>query len=157
VEEKRWRVSLAGRLAGWTLVILGVATPVVATSYAFATQGWSGAGALFSFAFGLLAVGGWRGGLVPQVAATEAGVEIVNPLRRFLVAWTDVADITPGYFGLVIRRRSQKPVVAWAVQKANVSTWTAKHTRADDVAEELMRIAASHHRGPRSGLDLGLP
>jgi hypothetical protein len=89
----------------------------------------------------------WRRGdraLTPFIAVRSEGIEIRNPHARQMVPWDDIVDITPGYFGLTIRRRTGPDVVAWAVQKSNIARWTRHHTRADDVAEILRKEAIEH-------------
>ena len=158
MDEARWQVRPVARWAGWASVIAGLVTPLAVSVYSFATMGWQGATALPSFVLGgLFALGGWRFALVPQITADESGIVVDNPFGRTVVSWDDVADVVPGYGGLAVRRRGGRAVVAWAVQKANASKWIHKRTRADEVAEALLRMADERGRGDagarRRGVD----
>jgi hypothetical protein len=151
-------MSPSGRRLGRMLVVLALIVATILSGYALATMGWSGVPtALVAVAGVALVLGIRRCYLVPSIAALEAGIEIVNPFRRLVVPWPDVVDVTPGPAGLVIRRHHGRPVVAWAVQKNNLAMWIRRREPADEVADELKRITASHDRGPTSGLDLGVP
>ena len=156
MEEARWEVRPVARWAGSACIIAGLGTPLAVSVYSFATMGWRGATALPSFILGgLFALGGWRLALVPQIAAAESGIVVDNPFGRTIVPWDDVADVVPGYAGLIIRRRDGRAVTAWAVQKANASKWMHRRTRADEVAEGLLRMADERRpTGARSGLRL---
>jgi hypothetical protein len=119
------------------------------------TMGWRGASALPGFVFGgLLVLSGWRFLVIPSIAVEDEGIAVQNPFSRGVVPWNDVVEVVPGYSGLVIRRRSGPPTVAWAVQKANAATWLKKRTRAEEVAETLMEVVQSHQRSSSSGLAL---
>jgi hypothetical protein len=95
-----------------------------------------------------VAFAGYRFGVVPLIAATATGIRVRNPLRRHEIAWRDLDHVAPTYFGLRIKRVDGRIITAWAVQKSNLSTWTKRRTRADEVADEMNR-ASREGRGIR--------
>jgi hypothetical protein len=52
-------------------------------------------------------------------------------------------------------RTSDGAVVAWAVQKSNLSRWLDRRTRADDVADFINRHVENRDETPPTGLDVG--
>lgn len=81
----------------------------------------------------------WRFGLHPRLVATDAGLEVVNPLRRTAIDWADVTVVAPGENGLVIATEDST-TEAWCVQKSNRAAKRGEVTRADRVAHELLDI-----------------
>jgi hypothetical protein len=79
------------------------------------------------------------GGLRPFVSAGPEGVHVQHPLRRYDPSWAEVTEVQPGYHGLEITTRADEIVVAWAVEKSNLTRWLQRRTRADDVAEVLQQ------------------
>ena len=59
-----------------------------------------------------------------------------------------------GYSGITMRT-SDGAVVAWAVQKSNLSRWLDRRTRADDVADFINRHVETRDETPPTGLDVG--
>ena len=130
--ERVWRPNRAARAAGWVFVLGGIAVGVSLAGHH--RLDLAALAALF-------AVGGWRFGLHPSLAATAEGVVIRNPFRRIVVPWRQVEGALPGSRGVIVLRTDRRPVKAWAVQKANWSHFLGKRRRADDVAEYLIRSA----------------
>ena len=81
----------------------------------------------------------WRFGLHPRLVATDAGIEVVNPLRRTTVDWEDITVIAPGENGLVIATEDST-TEAWCVQKSNRAAKRGEVTRADRIAHQLLDI-----------------
>jgi len=132
-----WRPNRAGLAAGFVFVLGGIA---VAAYLARHHQPDLAALAV------LFAVGGWRYGLHPSLAATDEGVVIRNPFRRVVVPWRQVEGALPGSRGVIVLRTDRRPVRAWAVQKANWSHFLGKRRRADDVAEYVTQSAKRRRR-----------
>ncbi|GAA1134381.1 hypothetical protein GCM10009630_35850 [Kribbella jejuensis] len=76
----------------------------------------------------------WLGAMHPDVRLRGEQLVIRNPFWTRRLNRSDVLSARPGYFGLVIRRRSGRPCIAWAVQKSNAAEWAGSETRADDAA-----------------------
>lgn len=90
-----------------------------------------------------LGIMGWRYVLHPHIVVGELGLHIRNPWKSYLILWEEIEHTEPGYYGVVIHRRSGKPVTGWAVQKANLSRWLGWTTRADEVVNEINELAAN--------------
>ena len=133
--ERVWRPNRAARAAGWVFILGGIAAGTYLVRHHRPDLATLAA---------LFAVGGWRYGLHPALAATAEGVVIRNPFRRIVVPWRQVEGALPGSSGLIVLRTDRRPVKAWAVQKANWSHFLGKRRRADDVAEYLTRSAKRH-------------
>jgi Bacterial PH domain len=136
-DERVWRPNRAALAAGGVFVLGGSA--VAARLALHHHPGLAVLAALF-------AVGGWRYGLHPSLAATDEGIVIRNPLRRVLVPWRQVEGALPGSRGVIVLRTDRGPVRAWAVQKATWSHFLGKRRRADEVAEYLTRSAKRRRR-----------
>lgn len=134
-----WRVGLVGRV-GWILVFIFWLSIAIVFSYTEAVS----IAVLMWIASGLLAVFGWRSAFVPYISAAPQELVVQNRFWRRTIPWEDVEAIKPGYYGLLIKRRSNMAVTAWAVQKSNFSVWTKRRTRADDVAEQLLGLAKQY-------------
>jgi hypothetical protein len=108
-------------------------------------------GALAGLASGVifvpLVVFFWRIGIYPSLECDAAGVTARNPLKRWVVPWSEIAGCVPGYNGLVLTLRSGGTVTAWAVQKPNWASWMRREVRADTVAlyVEQRALAARDH------------
>jgi len=140
-----WRVGSAGLIAAMTGVTLGMVAAVGAVAWVVL---WAGADRT---AGALVAVGGvatavllGRVGVRPRLEATVDGVLVHNPWSAVEIPWGDIRAATPGFDGIVIARRGAPPVVVWAVQKSNLSTWRGLRTRADVVAATLEELALRH-------------
>jgi hypothetical protein len=129
-----WRVRPAGRLAA-ILVVMAWASLVAGVS-----AGGAATGIVLALWSGLLVVGlaAWRWAFVPYVALTASAVVVQNRVSRLQVAYRDIESVRAGYRGLMITRAGARPVVAWAVQKSNIASWSHKRTRADEVAELII-------------------
>lgn len=80
---------------------------------------------------------------VPYIRLGPNEVVVRNLFTRVSLRYEDIAMASPGYYGITIRAKSGKVVLARAVQKANASSWTKKHVRADEVVEELLNRAGA--------------
>jgi len=69
-----------------------------------------------------------------RIVATDDALVVVGCLSKRKIPWSDVIGADPGYSGITVHLRDGSSVVAGAVQKANVSVWLGRHTRADAVA-----------------------
>jgi len=142
-----WRCSMLTLAIGWSAVCcLGIAA--VGLFVAAVIQMAAGDGGLVvGLAAGALApiviaIVIHRAAIRPQVALTRAGVEVRNPWSTVALSWEEVAGAEAGYNGVLILSRSGRPVMAWAVQKSNLSTWMKRSTRADQLVEAIR--ASSH-------------
>lgn len=81
----------------------------------------------------------WRFVAVPFIAATESGVVVQNAFLRYTFAWSEIADVRGGYYGLRIVRTDGTSVSASAVQQPNIARWAGWRTRSDEVAGELLK------------------
>jgi hypothetical protein len=127
-ERRTWRVSLAGRIASG-VVFLGL--PLVAAVDTAVNH--LPPADLVPLTI-ILTATWWLGAMRPSVQLTTDHLVVRNPLWTRRIHKSDVLSARPGYLGLVIRRRSGRPCIAWAVQKANASEWAGATTRADDAA-----------------------
>ncbi|MGC5022645.1 PH domain-containing protein [Micromonospora sp. DT47] len=129
-----WKVSPLGRYGVLALIpLLG----------AFTWLGWANVFVSLLASLGAL-VSWFRFAFRPSVVLTDTEVIVRNPNGSQHVSLRDVAKVEPGYGGLTITTSTGERVVAWAVQKSNLATWTGRHTRADEVAASI--IAASRSR-----------
>lgn len=137
--RRTWRASGASLvLVGAFAATAGVVIPVLAY-LVYRSEGSPGIPALL-LGLTLLALAyAWRFGLHPRLVATDAGVEIVNPLRRTRMDWEDITVIAPGENGLVIATEDVT-TEAWCLQKSNRSARRGVRTRADRVAQELLDL-----------------
>jgi hypothetical protein len=140
--ERVWRPMPVGRVGAAVLIAVGLfgmadgfGVPLLALIGSEARVLRSSL-AVVGF-LGLLAVVAWRYGLHPLVGVNAAGVLVRNPIRSIFIPWRDIVGCSASYGGLVIRRRHGWPVVAWAVQKSQLSRRMGYQTRADVVAEYI--------------------
>ncbi|MGC5290622.1 PH domain-containing protein [Micromonospora sp. DT231] len=129
-----WKVSPLGRFGVLALIpLLG----------AFTWLAWGNV--LVTLLASLSVLVSWfRLAFRPAVTLTDEEVIVRNPNGSQQVSLNDVATVEPGYGGLTITTTRGERVVAWAVQKSNLATWTGRQTRADDVAASI--TAASRSR-----------
>lgn len=135
--ERVWRVSLAGRIASGVVFL---ALPLVAAADTVVNH--LPPIDLVPLTTGFAAAW-WLGAMRPAIRLTGELLIVRNPLWTRRLHRSDVLSARAGYLGLVIRRRSGFPCVAWAVQKANASEWAGATTRADDVAGCIAAWAAT--------------
>lgn len=139
--EQVWRHS--------PITIVVVAILAVGFAVLASIESVAGAAAL-AFMLWLWAVinviGCWRFARVPYIAATESGVVVQNAFLHYKLAWSEIADIRGGYYGLRIVRTDGTSVTASAVQQPNIARWAGWRTRSDDVAGELMNRRLVHMR-----------
>lgn len=92
----------------------------------------------------ILVASWWIAAGRPRVMLTASQVVVINPFWTYRRELADIVEVHGGWFGLWIQTREQRPIAAWAVQKANFSTWLGRRTRADEVAEEISAAALVH-------------
>lgn len=135
--SRTWRVSTLGRVGVLALIpLLVVATWLL----------WGNVTVSLLAGLGALA-GWWRFALRPSVILTGTELIVRNPYGQRHVALADVVDAAPGYGGLTVTTSTGKRVVAWAVQKSNLATWTGRHTRADEAAAAIVAAGGRHQAG----------
>jgi hypothetical protein len=130
-----WRQSPALRVFAWIWIgCYPMVFIVVMATQLLDADGEPGAAFLTMLLFLPPTVFFWLFIIRPWIAADSDGVTVRNPLsiRRF--RYPDIAAATPGYYGIAIRPRSGRGIVAVAVQKSNLSSWMNRETRADRVA-----------------------
>ena len=136
------RVWRAGRpslvLVGVFAVAAGVVIPALAYLI-YRSEGSPWIPALLIVLTALALAYAWRFGLHPRLIVTDAGIEVVNPLRRTKIDWNDITVIAPGENGLVIATEDDT-TEAWCVQKSNRAAKRGEVTRADRIAHELLDI-----------------
>ncbi len=76
-----------------------------------------------------------------RIVATDDMLVLVGCLSERKIPWSDVVGAEPGYSGITVHIRDGPSVVAGAVQKANVSAWLGRRTRADAVADLIRERA----------------
>jgi hypothetical protein len=139
IDSRTWRPSLWLRVPCWIVIIgLLLETPLLILLPGGRSGGWWWGGPLLEVIFGLVAWLLYRLSQVPYIRATSSAIEIRNPFSRHSIPWTDIEGATPGYYGLRIRTRSGKSVVAVAGQKPNWAAWTKTRTQADEIAEYVV-------------------
>lgn len=137
--RRTWRAGRAGLvLVGAFAVTAGVVIPVLAyLTYRSEGSPWIPA---LLLGLTLLALAyAWRFGLHPRLVATDAGIEVVNPLRRTRLDWEDITVVAPGENGLLVATEDVT-AEAWCVQKSNRSARRGVRTRADRIAHELLDL-----------------
>jgi hypothetical protein len=140
---QEWRTSRLARYGG---AVVALTWSGIVGVDILASDGRSGAWSDWVLHTVLAAALWWLLALRPLVRLDAQRVVVRNPLWTHRLALADVADAVPGYFGVLIPRRARRlPVVAWAVQQANVSEWRGDQTRASDLANRL-RDAAHDQR-----------
>jgi ribosomal protein S18 acetylase RimI-like enzyme len=134
-----WRAGAQSLvLVGLFAVAAGIVIPVLAY-LVYRSDGSPWIPALLIVLTVLALVYAWRFGLHPRLIATDAGIEVVNPLRRTSIDWYDITHIAPGENGLVVAT-ANGVTEAWCVQKSNRAARRGEVTRADRVAHELLDI-----------------
>jgi hypothetical protein len=81
----------------------------------------------------------------PRVVLDATTLTVVNPLRTTTVPLQCVDPLTRGgYSGIKIMwidEGRMRSVEAWAIQKANVSGWLSRETRADRIGHAIATAA----------------
>jgi hypothetical protein len=140
--EEIWRPNAVARLAGWTVVAIGVPFTIGVWVWAL----WrliNGrpedllVGLAILLIAGLPALLSWRLALHPYIKLTPSGVEVRNPLRYRMLPWSDIARAGNGYYGVRISTSRDEAITAWAVQKSNAAAWLRKRTRSDELVNEI--------------------
>lgn len=76
-----------------------------------------------------------------RIVALEDVLVVGGCMSERWIRWSDVVGAKPGYSGITIHLRDGSSVVASAVQKANVSVWLGRRTRADAVSAVIRERA----------------
>jgi hypothetical protein len=82
----------------------------------------------------------------PRLTLRADRLVVQNPVRRYDIAMSAVLGARAGYCGIIIDVRPNRTVVAWAVQKSNLSGWLGRKTCADEVAARVMAAAYAPDR-----------
>jgi hypothetical protein len=128
----RWRLSWQGRAGAYFCALLMAFFAVVgitATQLSLAVLGAVGAAV------------GLRVAMYSSLVLTSDTLEIRNVFGARVVALASISAVTPGYSGITITTEDGHSYTALAVQKANLSTWRGRPTRADKVASAVRRAA----------------
>lgn len=84
-----------------------------------------------------------------RVVCSAEGLEVVGLWSRRWIEWSRVCSASPGYWGVEVSLSDGSTVVAGAVQKANVSVWLGRRTRADEVADFInARVSGARRTSP---------
>ena len=130
-EPRQWRCSLTTR---WLASLSAASFVVIGSSFMIQDLGW---GEAIGFA-AVVAVLLWRFTFHPRIGIDGPLLRIVNPLRSRNIHLTSITSVSSGYEGLRVETQDGRHFTAWAVQKANFSTWTRKRTRSDRIADSIM-------------------
>jgi hypothetical protein len=133
--DQVWGSAMGTRIGA---VALGAAGVVVAVAgLAAAAGGDVGGGLAVAVVFGLFPVVAWRWGTHPLLGLSTRGITVRNPVRTTVAGWDEVGRCATTSLGLVIERRTGRPLVAYAVAKPSVARWLGRRTRADEVATAI--------------------
>ena len=83
-----------------------------------------------------------------RLIAGPDGLLVVNVFKERRLGWSEIESAIPGYHGISIQLHDGTTVVAGAVQKANLTEWLGRRTRADVVAECINERAAGADESP---------
>jgi hypothetical protein len=129
-----WRVSLVARAGGCVIALIWFSISIaVATASApnwFRATIWS----LTVFVVWMV----WRCSFVPYLDLDKEDLIVQNLITRSAIPYSEITQVKPGYYGLVVDMRNGTSLTAWAVQKSNIARWTHRTVRADQVAEAIM-------------------
>jgi hypothetical protein len=146
----RTRSAVIGQYVCCVAAVLLIVVPAL-VDLLDARSDLSSATALF-IALGLvIAVFAWRGGR-SRVVASDAGVDIVNPWRRHVVAWSAIRTFRLGRWGLLPRQgivelHDGSRIGMWAISARNPDTY-ASDPKAERIIEELStRLRGYRDRG----------
>ena len=70
-----------------------------------------------------------------RIVCSDEGVEIVRLFTRDQYRWDQIVTASPGYAGTELVLSDGSKAVGAAVQKANLSVWLRRRTRADELAD----------------------
>lgn len=144
-----WGVSTLARVTGWFFTLLLALATLFTLLAVPDLSGDDRIAAIVGVPLGVIStLLIYRRSVYAHVTATEQGVLVANPLRRRLVAWSEIEGVSSGYYGLMIGRRSGWPVTAWAVQQSNLASWRGWQTRSVIIAETLNALVQSR-RAPQ--------
>lgn len=139
--QRTWRPPAWERIAGAiiSLAFLVIAVSILATGGIHQKLAYLAECAFFLVASILIAL---------YVAATSLTIKkdvitVSNFGHRRDVSLRDITSLHPGYYGTEIHYRNGGWWISIAVQKARISTWLGKKTRADEIAEAVMSAARS--------------
>ena len=134
IDNQVWRVSRTGRGGAIGVAMIWLVLVVVVSTRKNTSAGVI---ALLWIALLVVAVGVWLLAFRPYVALTTQALVIQNRITKRTVPYESILGVKPGYYGLRLITKNQGDVTVWAVQKSNVSRWTNRQTRADEVAAAI--------------------
>ncbi|MEY9969020.1 hypothetical protein ABIA33_007107 [Streptacidiphilus sp. MAP12-16] len=134
-----WRPSPAARILGAAFSLFFAAVAVVAIAGAIAHADISMIWDALLFSAIAAAVGCYVGRAAIRV--TPDAVIISNPFRTRTIAFSSIAAVSPGYYGVTITTRDGAAYTAMAIQKTNLSRWQGRRTRADEVTDAVCSAA----------------
>ena len=102
-------------------------------------------------------VGCWWIAAHPRLTAAPDGITVRNRFDSVTIPWGDIAELTPGAWGMAITRKSGSTVNAEAVQKTNVDIVKKTRTRADAIAEYLTKLVGQDPETKLATLRKGSP
>ncbi|ELS51482.1 hypothetical protein STVIR_7500 [Streptomyces viridochromogenes Tue57] len=140
---RTWRISPLGRVF-LVVVGLGVLAAVAADLDTMLRNGGVFVPVVLSAVSGAFFAASFR----TSLTLTDHEVIIRNLGWTRTVPLATVTRVHAGYGGIEIETSQGRYVTAMAVQKANVSLWLGRRTRADDVAEAIQEAAARAVAGP---------
>lgn len=136
-DPKQWRCSLTTR---WLASFSAAGFVGIGASFVIHDLGWGEAAAFAAVVAVLL----WRFTFHPRIGIDGPLLRIVNPLRSRDIPLASITSVSSGYEGLHIETQDGRHFTAWAVQKANFSTWTRRRTRSDRIADSIMLEVGRH-------------
>jgi hypothetical protein len=145
--RSQWGSGLLARTASWTTLTLATATAGTFTGLVIG-EWWAATAGLMGFLVcSLLGAIAYSFGIRPSVLLTSEAVIIHNPFRTIRVSWNEVQGAKATYSGVRIQRAEGRAIVAWAVQKSNLSFAIGRRSRADGLAEAVRRLSRNHGAG----------
>jgi hypothetical protein len=93
----------------------------------------------------------WLSSIIPlrtlvriQVITSTVGITIVNPLSTKTVPWPQLSDVNSSGMVLQISTTDGQRINCWAVERAEITTYTRGHSFMDDVARDLLAQRSAH-------------
>jgi hypothetical protein len=140
---RTWRISLLGRVF-FVVVGIGVLASIAADlDTMLRNSGVFVPVVLSAVASAFFATSFWT-----SLTLTDHEVIIRNLGWTRTVPLATVTRAQAGYGGIEIETSEGRHMTAMAVQKANLSMWLGRRTRADDVAEAIQEAAVRAIAGP---------
>jgi hypothetical protein len=145
-DDRVWRPTAGSRIGLYLVAALFVALAAVIVATGDSDDSLLG-GVAIGAVMGLLpAAVAVRFARRIRIVATDEELVIVSFASERRIPWSEVVDAEPGYSGITIGLSDGSSVLSGAVQKANISAWFRRDTRADQVAEYINRRAAATGR-----------